>query len=115
MHLYGGAAAMLDDVMRVPWEVDPIYKRGSYLIKSNKCWQVHLYGEAARCVPEISNPRVVEGELGRCLLSPSFQLCSEKRSEKGSDQGSEKGSVKGFGKGAGNGKGKGKGKGKGHK
>ena len=22
---------------------------------------MHLYGEAARCVPEISNPRVVEG------------------------------------------------------
>ena len=27
---------------------------------------MHLYGEAARCVPEISNPRVVEGEPGRC-------------------------------------------------
>ena len=23
---------------------------------------MHLYGEAARCVPEISNPGVVEGE-----------------------------------------------------
>ena len=41
-------------------------KRGSYLMKSNKGWQVHLYGEAARCVPYISNPRVVEGEPGRC-------------------------------------------------
>ena len=41
-------------------------KRGSYIIKPNKGWQVHLYGEAARWVHEISNPRVVEGEPGRC-------------------------------------------------